>query len=139
MVSLFCCAVWVGLDGPLATVTEPSLLGSVRTIDSLSLLATVQPAGTLTVSPSLESVVAPSGVAVGEPIGLGVPPAGVGLGRSAIPPPEVLEGLRLPMIARAAVRAPPQFGQNPDATICIWQLGHTVSAKPICAASSRSA
>src|SRR5438477_4151157 len=102
MVSLFCCAVWVGLDGPLATVTEPSLLGSVRTIDSLSLLATVQPAGTLTVSPSLESVVAPSGVAVGERIGLGEPPAWVELGRSAIPSPEVLEGLRLPIIARAA-------------------------------------
>jgi hypothetical protein len=28
----------------------------------------------------------------------------------------------------AAVRAIPQFGQKPDATMCIWQLGHTVSA-----------
>src|SRR5438477_10817232 len=102
MVSLFCCAVWVGLDGPLATVTEPSLLGSVRTIDSLSLLATVQPAGTLTVCPSLESGVAPRGVAVGEPTGLGVPPAGVGLGSWAIPRPVALEGVPPPMSARAA-------------------------------------
>ena len=46
--------------------------------------------------------------------------------------------LRL-MCDGAAVRAMPQFGQNPDATMCMWQLGHTVSANPMCAASSRSA
>src|SRR5260370_14431403 len=73
-------------------------------MDSLSLLATVQPAGTLTVRPSFESVVAPSGVAVGDATGLGVPPAGGGLGKSAMPPPEVLEGLGLPVIARSAPR-----------------------------------
>ena len=28
----------------------------------------------------------------------------------------------------AAVRAIPQLGQKPDATMCMWQLGHTVSA-----------
>jgi len=39
----------------------------------------------------------------------------------------------------AAVRAMPQFGQKPDATMCMWQFGHTVSAKPMCAASSRRA
>jgi hypothetical protein len=39
----------------------------------------------------------------------------------------------------AAVSAPPQFGQKPDATMCMWQLGHTVSANPMCAASSMSA
>ena len=46
--------------------------------------------------------------------------------------------LRL-MCDGAAVRAMPQFGQKPDATMCMWQLGHTVSAKPMCAASSSSA
>lgn len=38
--------------------------------------------------------------------------------------------LRL-MCDGAAVRARPQLGQNPDATMCMWQLGHTVSAKPM--------
>jgi hypothetical protein len=28
----------------------------------------------------------------------------------------------------AAVSAIPQFGQKPEATMCMWQLGHTVSA-----------
>src|ERR1700737_2805366 len=39
----------------------------------------------------------------------------------------------------AAVSAMPQLGQKPDATICMWQLGQSVSAKPMCAASSISA
>src|SRR5712692_5265179 len=37
-----------------------------------------------------------------------------------------------------ALRAMPQFGQKPDATMCMWQFGHTVSANPMCAASSSS-
>lgn len=39
----------------------------------------------------------------------------------------------------AAVSAMPQFGQKPEATMCTWQLGQTVSANPMCAASSSSA
>ena len=31
----------------------------------------------------------------------------------------------------AALSAIPQFGQKPEATMCMWQLGHTVSAKPM--------
>src|SRR6266705_502873 len=58
MVLLLSCAVWVGLDRPLAAVTEPSLFGSVRTIASLSLLATDQPAGTGMVTPSFDSLLA---------------------------------------------------------------------------------
>ncbi len=53
---LLSCAVWVGLEAPLAAVTEPSLFGSVRTTASLSLLATDQPAGTGIVTPSFDSV-----------------------------------------------------------------------------------
>src|SRR6266516_3106002 len=101
MVLLLSCAVWVGLDRPLAAVTEPSLFGSVRTIASLSLLATDQPAGTVT--PSFDSVPAPDlGVAVGDPTGVGVP-TGLGLERSgeerALPFVLLLE--RLPMIVSA--------------------------------------
>src|SRR6202022_3818456 len=39
----------------------------------------------------------------------------------------------------AALSAMPQLGQKPEATIYMWQLGHTVSARPMCAASSSSA
>jgi len=35
-----------------------------------------------------------------------------------------------------ALSAMPQFGQKPEATMCMWQFGHTVSANPIWAASS---
>src|SRR5256885_1577859 len=74
MVLLLSCAVWVGLDRPLAAVTEPSLFGSVRTIASLSLLATDQPAGTGMVTPSFDSVLAPAfGAPVADPTGLGAP------------------------------------------------------------------
>src|SRR2546429_2407568 len=82
MVFLLSCAVCVGLDRPLAAVTEPSLFGSVRTIASLSLFATDQPAGTGIVTPSFDSVCAPD-VAVGDPIGLGVTP-GLGLATSGL-------------------------------------------------------
>src|SRR5206468_2418995 len=68
MVFLLSCAVCVGLDRPLAAVTEPSLFGSVRTIASLSLFATDQPAGTGIVTPSFDSVCAPE-VAGGDPGG----------------------------------------------------------------------
>src|SRR6266851_4430241 len=48
-------------------------------------------------------------------------------------------GLRLRRTAPGtALSAMPQLGQKPEATICMWQLGHTVSANPICAASSSS-
>src|SRR5690348_12391932 len=53
-VSLLFCAVCVGIDGPLETVTDPSPLGSVRTMVSLSLLSTDQPFGTLRVNPSFD-------------------------------------------------------------------------------------
>src|SRR5712692_7908314 len=87
------------MDGPLATVTVPSLFGSRRVIDSASLLLTDHPAGTVRVRASLDSVLGPVEVEVGDATGLGVV-AGVGLGRSAIPPPGVVEP-RLPRIARA--------------------------------------
>ena len=49
----------------------------------------------------------------------------------------VLRGRRLRFSELGdAVRAPPQFGQNPDAWMCMWQLGQTVSEKPMWAASS---
>src|SRR2546427_3803172 len=99
MVLLLSCAVWIGLDGPLATVTDPSVLGSVRTIVSPSLLATVQPVGTGTVSPSFDSVVGPFGFAVGEATGLGVTPGDGLVNRLPTPDPPALEDLRLPMIA----------------------------------------
>src|SRR6266446_9637770 len=101
MVFLLSCAVCVGLDRPLAAVTEPSLFGSVRTIASLSLLATDQPAGTGIVTPSFVSVCPPV-VAVGEAIGLGVP-MGLGLATSGDDRllPFVLFDERLPMIASA--------------------------------------
>ena len=100
IVSLLFCAVCGGIDGPLAAVTVPSLLGSRSVIDSASLLSTVQPVGTATVSASLDSVLGPVEVEVGEATGLGVV-AGVGLGTSAMPPPARLAEPRLPRIARA--------------------------------------
>ncbi len=46
-------------------------------------------------------------------------------------------GLRLRRTAPGtALSAMPQFGQKPEATMCMWQFGHTVSANPMCAASS---
>jgi hypothetical protein len=94
-------AVWGGLDGPLATVTVPSELGSLNVIDSTSLLATDHWAGTFTETPSLDSVVAPSGADVGDAMGVGVTP-GVGLGSSVpTPGPELLAVPRLPRIASA--------------------------------------
>src|SRR5438309_10546240 len=98
---LLSCAVWVGLDGPLATVTDPSELGSVRTIVSVSFCATDHPTGTGTVSPSFESVVAPFGFEVGDPTGLG-DPGGDGLASwLPTPVPLVPDELRLPMTASA--------------------------------------
>jgi len=72
----------------------------VRTIDSLSLLATVQPAGTGIVRPSFDSVATPEGFVDGVAIGVGVT-AGLGLGRSEIVVPEVL----LPELERPPIRA----------------------------------
>ena len=45
---------------------------------------------------------------------------------------ESLRGRRLRLIEfGAAVRAMPQFGQKPEATMWVWQFGQTVSAKPM--------
>src|SRR5256885_6230375 len=88
------------MDGPLAAVPVPSLFGFRSVIDSASLLSTVQPVGTVRVSASLDSVLGPVEVVVGDATGLGEV-AGVGLGTSAMPPPDVLFVLRLPRIARA--------------------------------------
>src|SRR5437879_11859325 len=103
MVLLLSAAGWSGCDRRLAAVTEPALFGAVRTVASLSLLATDQPAGTGMVTPSFDSVLAPDfGVAVGDPTGVGVP-TGLGLESSGeergLPFVPLLE--RLPMIASA--------------------------------------
>src|ERR1700730_9581722 len=87
-VSLFCCAVCFGLDGPLPTVTEPSPVGFVRVMVSASLLATTHPAGTVSDSPAFDAVapLVEAGLGDGELLGVwfgcGVP-AGVGVGTGA--------------------------------------------------------
>src|SRR2546426_9070396 len=96
---LLSCADWAGLEGPLASVTSPSELGSIRMIVSVSLLATDQPGGTGTVSPSFDSVVVAPGFEVGEATGVGDTP-GDGL-VSGLPIPEPPGELRLPMTASA--------------------------------------
>ena len=48
-------------------------------------------------------------------------------------------GLRLRRTAPGtALSAMPQLGQKPEARMCMWQFGHTVSANPMWAASSSS-
>jgi hypothetical protein len=82
---LFCCADILGFDVPLATVTEPVEFGLTMMIDSASWLETVQPAGSGTVWPAFDAVVAPFVDDVGEAMGLG-DVAGDGLGRPETPP-----------------------------------------------------
>ena len=67
---------------------------------SPSLSATVQPVGSVTLTPSLDSVWDPSCVLVGEATGLGEV-KGVGLGSSAMPPPVAPCPPRLPRTASA--------------------------------------
>src|SRR6266849_2850356 len=77
-VSLFCCAVCEGLEGPLPIVTEAPW-ESISVIVSLSLFATNQPDGTVTDRLEFDAVPAPD-IGLCDAIGLGLP-AGVGLGK----------------------------------------------------------
>src|SRR2546422_11706217 len=81
------CADCAGLEGPLASVTSPSELGSIRMIVSVSLLATDQPGGTGTVSPSFDSVVVAPGFEVGEATGVGDTPGDGLVGGLPLPDP----------------------------------------------------
>src|SRR5579859_440274 len=59
IVSLFCCAVWGGLDVPAPMVMPPSPLGLSSVTVSLSLLATLHPEGIVTVSLSFDTELPP--------------------------------------------------------------------------------
>src|ERR1700694_126094 len=96
------CAVWVGFERPLATVSNPEELGSKRMMASGSFACTLQPDGRGMVKPSFDSVPFPA-VDVGDAMGLGVTP-GVGLGRS--PVPELAVGLGWLTIRASAVPPP---------------------------------
>src|SRR5207247_8685130 len=92
-------ALWGGLERPVAAVTVPSELGSLRVIDSTSLLATDHWAGTFTETPSLDSVVATSGADVGDALGVGVT-AGAGLGSAVLQQARAF--FAMPWLARVA-------------------------------------